>query len=162
MFKAEYNSEIDVLILENESVNNFEKNFEWNSVVFDVDEGNTVQGLEIVDFAERTVFSRSQLNKIFEADSFTQNLKFVGKKDKDMTKVDVDSHGRIYLPKEYRDEFGESFRIVRFQGELKLVPVPDDPVEDLRSRTEEIRESGKSVQELKEHARKELDEEAGE
>lgn len=79
-----------------------------------------------------------------------------------MSKVDVDSHGRIYLPKEYREEFGDSFRIVRFQGELKLVPVPDDPVEDLRERTEEIRKSEKSVQELKEEAREELGRKAGE
>lgn len=92
----------------------------------------------------------------------SQNLKFVGNKEGIMSKVDVDSHGRIYLPKEYREEFGDSFRIVRFQGELKLVPVPDDPVEDLRERTEEIRKSEKSVQELKEEAREELGRKAGE
>lgn len=94
--------------------------------------------------------------------SMRQNLKFVGNKSYSMTKVDVDSHGRIYLPKEYRDEFGDSFRIVRFRGELKLVPVPEDPVEDLRQRTEDIRESDSSVEDLRQKGREELRDQAGE
>lgn len=79
-----------------------------------------------------------------------------------MSKVDVDSHGRIYLPKKFRERYGDSFRIIPYRGELKLVPVPDDPVEDLRGRTEELRESEKSVEELKEEARGELEDLAGE
>ena len=79
-----------------------------------------------------------------------------------MAKVDTDSHGRIYIPKDLREEYGESFRIIPFKGELKLVPVPDDPVDDLRERTEGLRESDKTIKELKEGARSELEELAGE
>jgi bifunctional DNA-binding transcriptional regulator/antitoxin component of YhaV-PrlF toxin-antitoxin module len=79
-----------------------------------------------------------------------------------MSRVDVDSHGRIYIPKDLRDRYGESFRIVPFRGKLKLVPVPDDPVKDLRDRTEDLRDSDKSVKDLKEEARRELEDLAGE
>lgn len=79
-----------------------------------------------------------------------------------MSKVDVDSHGRVYIPKKYRDRFGTAFRIVPYRGELKLIPVSEDAVEDLRSRTKEIRESKKSAKELKNEAREELERMAGE
>ena len=79
-----------------------------------------------------------------------------------MSKVDVDSHGRVYIPKKFRDEFGTSFRIVPYRGELKLIPVSEDAVEDLRTRTKTIRESEKSAKELKEEAREELERMAGE
>lgn len=79
-----------------------------------------------------------------------------------MTKVKLDSSGRIYLPKEVREGLGESFRAVRSGDGLRLVPVPENPVEDLRERTSEIRDSDKSVEELRREARERLREEAGE
>jgi len=79
-----------------------------------------------------------------------------------MSKVDVDSHGRVYIPKNYREEYGDSFRIVPYRGELKLIPVAEDPVKDLRDRTESLRKSDKSVKELKKEARDELRKKAGE
>jgi len=79
-----------------------------------------------------------------------------------MSKVDVDSHGRVYIPKNYREEYGDSFRIVPYRGELKLIPVAKDPVKDLRDRTESLRKSDKSVKELKKEARDELRKKAGE
>lgn len=79
-----------------------------------------------------------------------------------MSKVEVDSHGRIYLPKEIREQYGDTFRIVPYRGELKLVPIPDDPVEDLREKTEGLRKTDTSIDELKEQARDRLEETAGE
>lgn len=83
---------------------------------------------------------------------------YIGK----MSKASVDSHGRIYIPKELRERHGQEFRIVEFKGELRLIPVPEDPVEDLRERTRSIRESDKSIEQLKEEAREELEKAAGE
>nr|EGQ40314.1 MAG: transcriptional regulator, SpoVT/AbrB family [Candidatus Nanosalinarum sp. J07AB56] len=78
-----------------------------------------------------------------------------------MTKVELDSSGRVYLPKEVREGLGERFRAVKIGGGLRLIPVPDNPVEDLRTKTSEIRESDESVENLRKEARKRLQEDAG-
>ncbi|MCJ7450361.1 MAG: AbrB/MazE/SpoVT family DNA-binding domain-containing protein [Candidatus Nanohaloarchaeota archaeon QJJ-9] len=78
-----------------------------------------------------------------------------------MTKTETDQQGRLYLPKELREEYGEKYRIVPFKGEIRLIPVAEDPVSDLRERTKTLRKSDKSVEELKEEAREKLKEEAG-
>lgn len=79
-----------------------------------------------------------------------------------MARAAVDDQGRLYLPKEVREEYGDEYRIVPFRGELRLIPVPDDPVQDLRERTKEIRESDETVDELKQEAREHLEQVAGE
>jgi bifunctional DNA-binding transcriptional regulator/antitoxin component of YhaV-PrlF toxin-antitoxin module len=53
----------------------------------------------------------------------------------------VDERGRLYLPKEVRERYGERFRIVRLHDGIKLLPVPDDPVEDLAEALEPIKEA---------------------
>lgn len=68
------------------------------------------------------------------------------------------SDGRIYLPKEIREKFGEQFELLDRGDRLVLVPLPDDPLEALR---EEARETDKTVDELKEGALTEALEEAG-
>jgi len=72
-------------------------------------------------------------------------------------KVKADD-GRIYLPKELRDEFGDEFELIDRGDRLVLVPVPDDPLGALR---EEAEKSEKSARELKKSALKEALEEAG-
>jgi len=52
-----------------------------------------------------------------------------------MSTVDVDSRGRIYIPKEMRDELGEKFRVVKLESSIKLIPVDEDPVEGLKKAT---------------------------
>jgi len=79
-----------------------------------------------------------------------------------MTRAAVDDQGRLYLPKAVREEYGDEYRIIPFRGELRLIPVPDDPVQDLRERTSELRESDETVDELKQEARKHLERVAGE
>jgi len=79
-----------------------------------------------------------------------------------MSKASVDSNGRLYIPQELRSRHGEDFRLIEFEGEIRLIPLPDDPVEDLRERTESLRDSGKTVEELKQEAREELKRNAGE
>ena len=44
----------------------------------------------------------------------------------------TDERGRIYLPKEIRERFGERYRIVELPGHVALFPVDEDPLEGLR------------------------------
>lgn len=44
----------------------------------------------------------------------------------------ADGRGRIYLPKEIRERFGDEYRIVELPNRVVLLPVADDPQADLR------------------------------
>lgn len=68
-------------------------------------------------------------------------------------------NGRIYLPKEYREKHGERYKIVDLEDRLLLIPVPKDPLQELR---EEWGDTEKTVGELKGEARDALTEQAGE
>ncbi|MDY7082995.1 MAG: AbrB/MazE/SpoVT family DNA-binding domain-containing protein [Halobacteria archaeon] len=63
------------------------------------------------------------------------------------TKAD---NGRIYLPKELREKHGEKYRIVDSGDHLLLIPVSDNPLEELREEWEEV---DKSVEEMRDEAR---------
>jgi hypothetical protein len=73
-----------------------------------------------------------------------------------VTRVKLDSSRRLYLQKELVEDLGESFHAVRTGNGLRMVPVPENPVKDLRERTSKIRESDKSVGELQREARERL------
>jgi bifunctional DNA-binding transcriptional regulator/antitoxin component of YhaV-PrlF toxin-antitoxin module len=45
----------------------------------------------------------------------------------------ADDRGRIYLPKDVRDRFGDRYRIVELPTHVALFPVDDDPVEGLQA-----------------------------
>lgn len=78
-----------------------------------------------------------------------------------MGDVTVDERGRITIPKEVRDRFGDRYRLVELREGIKLVPIPEDPVEALRdAASDELREA--SAEEVREAARREGEEEAGE
>lgn len=49
------------------------------------------------------------------------------------SEIATDDRGRITLPKEIRDRFGERYRLVALRDSIKLLPIPDDPVAALRS-----------------------------
>jgi len=68
-------------------------------------------------------------------------------------------NGRIYLPKEYREKHGDRYKIVDLEDRILLIPVPDNPLEELREEWEDI---DKSVEDLKRQARDAMTEEAGE
>jgi len=63
--------------------------------------------------------------------------------------AETDSQGRLYIPKEVREKYGEKYHIVQYEDRIELIPVADDPLTavreaagDLRdASTEEIRES---------------------
>jgi len=48
------------------------------------------------------------------------------------TKLEADDQGRVTIPEETRGRYGDTFRLVELDSGLKLVPIPDDPVETLR------------------------------
>jgi bifunctional DNA-binding transcriptional regulator/antitoxin component of YhaV-PrlF toxin-antitoxin module len=75
-----------------------------------------------------------------------------------MSKGVLDDRGRITLPKEIREEFGDRYHIIKRHDGVKLVPIADDPLSALR---EEFADVDASPEELRESALEEALEEAG-
>lgn len=50
-----------------------------------------------------------------------------------MSEITTDERGRITIPKAVRERFGERYRLVELEDGIKLMPVPDDPLESLRN-----------------------------
>ncbi|ARS90319.1 AbrB/MazE/SpoVT family DNA-binding domain-containing protein [Natrarchaeobaculum aegyptiacum] len=68
-----------------------------------------------------------------------------------MTEITTDERGRVTIPKEIRERFGERYRLIELRDGVKLLPVPDDPVSALRAASsdefteasmEDLREAG--------------------
>ena len=75
--------------------------------------------------------------------------------------VRTDERGRVTIPKEVRDRYGEKFRLVELDSGIKLLPIPDDPLAELRAAaSDELREA--ALDDLEEAAREEAREQAGE
>jgi len=45
----------------------------------------------------------------------------------------TDERGRIYLPKDVRERFGDQYRIVELPSYVALFPVDEDPVDGLQA-----------------------------
>ncbi|APW98230.1 hypothetical protein CHINAEXTREME_10700 [Halobiforma lacisalsi AJ5] len=75
-----------------------------------------------------------------------------------MADVALDDRGRLTLPKEIRERYGDRYHVVQLPGGVKLVPVADDPLEALR---DEFADVEKSADELREDARDAALDEAG-
>jgi len=75
-----------------------------------------------------------------------------------MGDVALDDRGRLTLPKEIRERYGNRYHIVQLPDGIKLVPVANDPLEALRS---EFADVDKSADELREQARERALDEAG-
>ncbi|OVE84265.1 AbrB/MazE/SpoVT family DNA-binding domain-containing protein [Natronolimnobius baerhuensis] len=67
-----------------------------------------------------------------------------------MSDVALDDRGRLTLPKEVRERYGDRYHVVQLSDGVKLVPVADDPLEALRDEFEDVE---KSADELREEAR---------
>jgi bifunctional DNA-binding transcriptional regulator/antitoxin component of YhaV-PrlF toxin-antitoxin module len=72
------------------------------------------------------------------------------------TKTD---NGRVYIPKHLREKYGERYKIVDSGDGLLLVPVPEDPLDALRDEWSDV---DTSVEEMRDEARAEAIESAGE
>ena len=64
----------------------------------------------------------------------------------------TDERGRIYLPKDVRERYGERYRIVELSSHVALLPVDEDPVAGLRSAVGDAFE-GEDAEKLKAAAR---------
>lgn len=73
----------------------------------------------------------------------------------------TDERGRIYLPKDVRERFGDQYRIVELPGHVALFPVDEDPVEGLRNAVGDAFE-GTDVGALKAEIRERIDDEIAE
>jgi bifunctional DNA-binding transcriptional regulator/antitoxin component of YhaV-PrlF toxin-antitoxin module len=63
----------------------------------------------------------------------------------------TDERGRIYLPKDVRERYGEHYRIVELPTHVVLLPVDDDPLEGVREAVGDAFE-GKGQEESKAEA----------
>ena len=80
------------------------------------------------------------------------NLRSHDKPPHGMTEITTDERGRITIPKDLRDRFGDQYRVVELDDGIKLVPLEDDPVAALREAgSEELREASLSVLEAAAH-----------
>ena len=70
----------------------------------------------------------------------------------------TDERGRLYLPKDVRERFGEKYRIVELPSHVALFPVDDDPLKGLREAVGDAFEETDS-DELKEESRRAISEE---
>ncbi len=75
-----------------------------------------------------------------------------------MADVALDDRGRLTLPKEVRERYGNRYHVVQLPDGVKLVPVADDPLEALR---DEFADVDTSADELREKARDAAIDEAG-
>lgn len=75
-----------------------------------------------------------------------------------MSDATLDDRGRLTLPKEVRERYGDHYHIVQLQDGIKLIPIAEDPLNALR---EEFRDVERTADELREAARDETLDEAG-
>jgi bifunctional DNA-binding transcriptional regulator/antitoxin component of YhaV-PrlF toxin-antitoxin module len=75
-----------------------------------------------------------------------------------MPDATLDDRGRLTLPKEIRERYGDRYHIVEMHDGIKLVPVADDPLDALR---DEFADVDKTAEELREEAREAALDEAG-
>ena len=75
-----------------------------------------------------------------------------------MADATLDGRGRLPLPKEVRERYGERYHIVQLHDGIKLVPIADDPLDALR---DEFADIEKPADELREGARETAQDMAG-
>ena len=49
-----------------------------------------------------------------------------------MTETRLDDRGRLTLPKEVRERYGDRYNVVELADSVKLIPVAEDPLASLR------------------------------
>lgn len=71
----------------------------------------------------------------------------------------TDERGRIYLPKDVRERFGDQYRIVELPSHVALFPVDENPLDGLRDAVGNAFE-GEDAEQLKATARTRIAQEA--
>ena len=75
-----------------------------------------------------------------------------------MGETTLDDRGRLTIPKELRERYGDRFHVVEGHDGIKLVPIADDPLGALRDEFEGVEAS---AADLREEARDAALDEAG-
>ena len=75
-----------------------------------------------------------------------------------MSDITLDDRGRLTLPKEMRERYGDHYHIVQIHDGIKLIPVAEDPLDALR---DEFAGVEKTADELRNEAREAALDEAG-
>lgn len=75
--------------------------------------------------------------------------------------IHTDDRGRVTIPKDVRDRYGDRYRLVELDSGIKLVPVPDDPLTALRAAASDELQAA-SLEELQDAAGEEAREQAHE
>ena len=75
-----------------------------------------------------------------------------------MSDTTLDDRGRLTLPKEIRERYGDHYYIIELHDGIKLIPVADDPLDALRDEFEGVEET---AEELRKRAREATLDEAG-
>lgn len=65
--------------------------------------------------------------------------------------TNTDERGRIYLPKEVRERYGDQYRVVQLPSHVALIPIDDNPLEGLREAVGGALD-GKDIDELRDDA----------
>jgi bifunctional DNA-binding transcriptional regulator/antitoxin component of YhaV-PrlF toxin-antitoxin module len=76
--------------------------------------------------------------------------------------AETDGQGRLYIPKEVREKYGQKYHIVTYEDRIELIPVADDPLTAVREAGGELHDA--SVEEIRddiEEAAKDEAEQAG-
>lgn len=66
--------------------------------------------------------------------------------------AEADDRGRIVIPREIREKYGDRYRIVELNDSVELIPLKDDPIEGLCDAVGDAFD-GKSIAEIKREAR---------
>ena len=60
--------------------------------------------------------------------------------------TETDRQGRLYIPKEVREKYGEKYHIVQYEDRIELIPVADDPLAAVREAAGDLRDA--SIEEI--------------
>lgn len=60
--------------------------------------------------------------------------------------AETDRQGRLYIPKEVREKYGERYHIVTYEDRIELIPVADDPLAAVREAAGGLRDA--SIEEI--------------
>lgn len=75
--------------------------------------------------------------------------------------VTTDERGRLYLSKDLRERYGQTYHIVEYDDHIELIPISDDPLESLRENVGSAID-GQSIADLREGAIEQAHEDAAE
>ena len=68
MLDINYNTEIDILVVEKQDYDDYSDSLELGGFVLDLDSNSEFLGLEIIDVSQKTPLSREELENIREAE----------------------------------------------------------------------------------------------